>query len=90
MENANLTRICRLLYDAFIEIRMASREGDTNVSFGLADLLHTVPLAIAKEAAAGSDFSDTLRTILQRADERGIRSWVDTRLATTAAGEHPA
>ncbi|MDQ0347718.1 hypothetical protein [Ancylobacter vacuolatus] len=89
MENANLNRICKLLYDAFIEIRMASREGDNNISFWLADLLHIGPLAIAKEAAAGSDFSDTLRTILQRADERGIRSWVDTRLATTAAGERP-
>ena len=89
MENANLNKICRLLYDAFIEIRMASRDGENNISFWLADLLHTVPLALAIEAAAGSDFSDTLRTILERADERGIRSWVEIRLATTAEPHRP-
>ncbi|WP_371345660.1 hypothetical protein [Ancylobacter sp. IITR112] len=89
MENANLNKICRLLYDAFIEIRMASYDGESKVSFWLADLLHTVPLDLAREAAAGSDFSDTLRTILERADERGIRSWVDTRLTKAAADERP-
>lgn len=89
MENANLNKICRLLYYAFIEIRMASRDGENNVSFWLADLLHIVPLALTREAAAGTDFSDTLRTILERADERGIRSWVDTRLEMAAAGERP-
>ncbi|WP_428029639.1 hypothetical protein [Ancylobacter sp.] len=89
MENANLNKICRLLYDAFIEIRMASRDGENTISFGLADLLHTVPLSIAREAAAGSDFGDTLRTVLERAEERGISSWAETRLATTAEPDRP-
>lgn len=74
MENNEL--LLRLLYRAFIDIRLASNSGDTRTSGSLSNLLHNIPLAMIN-----SDGNEVLEKLTERAQMLGMSSWLRVALS---------
>lgn len=79
-----LENICTILHRAFIEIRLAAHEKNMDVPYFLADLLHTIPISLVREQERGGDYKKTFNLLYERAEERGLKSWVDQALSASA------
>lgn len=74
------TLLHRLVYAAFIEIRAAAREGDTQRVFHLSDLFHTVPLRLDRIERGEVSPDDVIQWLRARAQEKGLAQWLEGRI----------
>jgi hypothetical protein len=88
--SANHT-VHRLLFRALLEMRSQGHEHHDKVVFHLADFFHTVVLEMERAARGECSYQDVMRTLEERATEKGLRRWLDHNLAElTAAQAAPA
>jgi hypothetical protein len=69
--------IYEALYFALIEIRAQGETSGDKVVFHLADLFHNVPPQLAQVARGERTYAEVLAGLERKADEKGIRSWLD-------------
>lgn len=74
------TVLHRLVYTAFIEIRAAAREGDTQRVFQLSDLFHNVPLRLDRLERGEVSPDAVIHWLRDRAQQRGLAQWLEWRL----------
>ncbi len=65
-----------LIYIALIEIRVRSYENNDDATFGLCNLLHTIPLQLASNNDAKVAYDD----LLNRVESLGFQKWMNNRL----------
>lgn len=70
-------RILKLLYIAFLEIRIASYAKDSNACFILSDVFHNIPLEIDRADRGEMSYADIIVTIQRRCEERKCISWLN-------------
>jgi hypothetical protein len=68
--------LLHLIHRAFVEIRLASRTGDTRPGDQLSDLLHNVPIAMTR-----LDASSVLKGLRDRAGVLGMSTWITAAMA---------
>ena len=73
-------KLHQLLYRALIEIRHEGRELRHSSVFGLADLLHAIPLELAKCANGEADYDEVFNRLCETAKERNCEAWIDNHL----------
>ena len=73
--------ILKLMYVAFLEIRLASHSQDSQTCFILADIFHNIPLQINVADKGGKSYADIIAWIQKKCEERKCLSWLDN--ATT-------
>ncbi|WP_129780724.1 hypothetical protein [Peristeroidobacter soli] len=79
--------LLRLLYRAFLDIRLAARAGNVQVGEALSNLLHTLPLAMLKCGDDRACDSVVLEDLKKRAEMLGLSKWLDTALRDVAVNE---
>ena len=72
-------QICVILHCAFLDIRACA--GEKKVCFALADVLHNVPLAIARAIDGQTTFEEILAEIRERFQFRKCEAWLDNIIA---------
>lgn len=79
--------ILRLMYCAFLDIRIASYSQDSHTCFILADIFHNVPLQMNRAEKEGAGYADIVKWIQKRCEERQCTAWLEN--ATTNIGQRP-
>jgi hypothetical protein len=69
-------RIYRLLYLAFVEMRVEAHEIQNSKLFHLADLLHNIPLQLERVANGDGTYDEVLAYLQTRATEKGCENWL--------------
>ncbi len=77
----------RLLFRALLELRSQGHEHQNKLVFHLADLFHTAVLEMERAARGECGYDDVMRHLQQRADEKGLRRWLDHNLAELASAQ---
>lgn len=76
--------ILKLLYRAFLDIRIASYSKDSHTSFVLADIFHNVPLQMNQAEKGEKSYADIVIWIQKKCEERNCTSWLDNANADIA------
>lgn len=76
--------ILKLMYAAFLDIRVASYSGDSHTCFVLADIFHNVPLQINRADKGEKSYADIVAWIQKKCEERNCKSWFDNATANIA------
>ena len=73
--------ILKLMYRAFLDIRIASDSQDSHTCFVLSDIFHNIPLQINQADKGEKSYADIVTWIQEKCEERNCKSWLDN--ATT-------
>ena len=73
--------ILKLLYIAFLEIRVASHKQDSRTCFMLSDIFHNVPLQINTADKGNADYAAIVKRIREKCEQRNYISWLDNATA---------
>ncbi len=76
--------ILKLMYAAFLDIRIASYSKDSHTSFVLADIFHNVPLQINLADKGKMSYADIVAWIQAKCEQRNAQSWLDNATANIA------
>ena len=74
--------LLRLIYRAFIDIRLASTSGDTRTISSISNLLHNIPLAMIR-----NDGDEVLKQLTERSEMLGMSSWLRVSLSDIGPSE---
>ncbi|GCE17666.1 hypothetical protein [Dictyobacter kobayashii] len=69
--------ILKLLYAAFIDIRVASHSEDNQTCFVISDVFHTIPLQLNRADKGEIEYADIIKSINQKCEERKCTRWLD-------------
>jgi hypothetical protein len=64
-----------LLYTILIDIRARTSENGDNVSFGMCNLMHNVPISLAN----GTDSKEVYKEFLEKIELNGFQDWLKIR-----------
>jgi hypothetical protein len=78
--NKEIVVIMKLLARAFLEIRMASYEGNTKASFAISDFVHTIPFCVLRIMEKGGDYEDLIDDLRERAAIKNMTEWLNHAL----------
>ena len=68
----------KLMYRAFLEIRMVAHEGKGHKGiFRIADLFHNVPSILERAEREGGNYAEIMQKLTAHADRNGSRPWLD-------------
>jgi hypothetical protein len=70
--------ILKLMYRAFLDIRVASYQQNSKTSFVLADVFHNVPLQMNKAEKGEKSYADIIKWIQEKCEARNCTSWLET------------
>jgi hypothetical protein len=76
--------ILKLMYRAFLDIRIASYSQDSHTCFVLSDIFHNVPLQINQADKGKMSYADIVTWIQEKCEERNCKSWLDNATANIA------
>lgn len=76
--------ILKLMYVAFLEIRVASHSQDSHTCFVLSDIFHTVPLQMNQAEKGEKSYADIVLWIRKKCEERKCLPWLDNAAANIA------
>ena len=76
--------IFKLMYRAFLDIRVASYSQDNHTCFVLSDAFHNVPLQMNKADKGETSYAGIVTWIQQKCEARNCTSWLDTATADIA------
>jgi len=79
--------IYKLMYRAFLDIRVASHSQDSQTCFVLADVFHNVPLQMIQADKGKKSYADIVTSIQQKCEARKCTSWLEN--ATTDIAKLP-
>ncbi len=79
--------ILKLMYSAFLDIRIASYSQDSHACFVLSDIFHNVPLRMNQAEKGTMSYADIVMWIQEKCEERKCTSWLDN--ATTNIAKLP-
>ncbi|GLV54088.1 hypothetical protein KDH_09370 [Dictyobacter sp. S3.2.2.5] len=74
----------KLLYRAFLDIRVASYSKDCHTCFVLADIFHTVPLQMNQAEKGEQSYADIVIWIQKKCEEKSCLSWLENANADIA------
>ena len=78
MSNSEYSDIVfQLLYAALIDIRENALKTEDKVAYHLSDLFHNVPDLLKQVEKGEIEYSDILNFVEKKAEDRGIKDWVD-------------
>ena len=70
-------QILRLMYVAFIDIRVASYDKDIHTIFALSNIFHNVPLHFFKALQGEDSFENVMKNIEYKCSEMNCMVWLD-------------
>jgi len=70
--------ILKLMFAAFLDIRIASHSQDSYTCFVLSDVFHNVPLQMNQAEKGEISYDEILRRLQEKCVERKCTSWLDT------------
>ena len=73
--------ILKLMYRAFLDIRIAAYSQDSQTCFTLADIFHTIPLQMNQVNKEVESYADIVTWIQEKCEERKCRAWLDNATA---------
>lgn len=76
--------ILKLMYLAFLDIRVASHAQDSRTCFILSDLFHTIPLQMNRAEKGEISYAEIATWIRTTCEERKCLSWLETATANMA------
>lgn len=79
--------IYRILYSALVDLRIEGHSTQNKKVFAISDLLHTVPLKLAKMDSVGDDYDSLLRWLQERAKDKGLENWMSSVEQTHKTGK---
>lgn len=68
----------RLMYLAFLEMRIEAHSINNTAIFHIADLLHTVPLSLERAAKSEVSYDEVLAALEARSREKGCQQWFES------------
>lgn len=71
----------KLMARAFLDIRIAASEGNSDICFALSDLFHNIPLQIIRAKEKSENYSDILNWLKMRAEQKKISGWLNNAIA---------
>ncbi|MBO0795459.1 MAG: hypothetical protein J2P36_31585 [Ktedonobacteraceae bacterium] len=77
-------RILKLMYIAFLDIRIASHSQDSRTCFVLSDIFHNIPLQMNQADKGKISYTDIVRWIQNKCKESNYLSWLDNATANIA------
>lgn len=77
-----------LLYQALLEIRLEGGELKSGAIFGLANLLHNVPLELEQAAAGKITYEEAFHSLTTRAGYFNHQTWIDQEIAWLKTQDH--
>jgi hypothetical protein len=69
--------ILKLMYRAFLDIRVASYAQDSKTCFVLADVFHNVPLQMNKAEKGEKSYADIVKWIQEKCEASKCTSWLE-------------
>ena len=81
------TLICRLLYRAFLDLRIEATEIKNSRMFNIADLFHAVPLQIERAERGEISYDDILKCLTDKASARNALQWLDNAKKDISHGQ---
>jgi hypothetical protein len=75
MDNEQL--VYKLLARALLDIRIASDEDNSRVSFELSDLFHNVPYQLARIRQDNGDYSEIIEWLKMRCEQKNMSKWLE-------------
>lgn len=85
MQNRDI--LLSLIYRAFLDIRLAAKDGNARVAERLSDLLHSLPLAMIKCGDDRACDGIVLQDLRKRAEMLGLSQWIETAMDDIHANE---
>lgn len=79
--------ILKLMYRAFLDIRVASYSQDRSICFALSDIFHNVPLQMNQADKGEMSYADIVTWIREKCKIRNCTPWLDN--ATTDMSKVP-
>ena len=76
--------IFKLMYVAFLDIRIASYSQDSHTCLVLADIFHNVPLQMNQADKGKKSYTDIVTWIQKKCEERNCTSWLANATANIA------
>jgi hypothetical protein len=76
--------ILKLMYIAFLDIRVASYSQKNHTCFVLADIFHNVPLQMNRAEKGEMNYADIVMWIRKKCEERKCLSWLENATANIA------
>lgn len=75
-------KLLRLMYRAFVDIRLAAADGDARRAGSISNLVHNIPLAMIRGHA-----DDVLARLTERANSLGMASWLKVAIDDVEASQ---
>lgn len=76
--------ILKILYIAFLDIRIASYSKDSHTCFVLSDIFHNIPLHMNRADKGEISYTDIVTMIRERCEERNCLPWLENAQANIA------
>ena len=70
--------LLKLMFAAFLDIRIASHSQDSHTCFVLSDIFHNVPLQMNQADKGQMSYSEIIKRLQEKCVERKCTSWLDT------------
>lgn len=77
----NKEYVLKLLYIAFLDIRVASYEHDHHTCFVLADIFHNIPLRINLAEKGEQGYEEIVTYIREKCEARNCLTWLENARA---------
>ena len=74
----------KLMYAAFLDIRIASYSQESHTCFALSDIFHNVPLQMNRAEKGEMSYADIVAGIHEKCEQRKAQSWLATAIANIA------
>lgn len=69
--------ILKLMYLAFLDIRVASHAQESHTCFVLSDVFHTIPLQMNRAEKGEMSYADIITWVQRKCEERKCLSWLE-------------
>lgn len=69
--------ILKLMFAAFLDIRVASYAKDSYTCFVLSDVFHNVPLQMKRADEGEKSYADIVTYIQEKCEARNCKSWLE-------------
>jgi hypothetical protein len=76
----NETLIYKLLARALLDMRIASKDGNSQFTFEIADIFHNIPLQIERVKNNKEDYKQIIEWLEMRCEQKKMRSWLETAI----------
>jgi hypothetical protein len=69
--------VMRILARALLDIRIASHDKNSKISFAIADFVHSIPRQVEVVMEKGGGYDDIMESLVERAKIKNMTSWLN-------------